>query len=68
MVRCKVASQCEYQNPWKWLANEATIDDRKLTKSMPRRCSIQGIHMREKHLCKNLGVKEGVCLKEEYCQ
>ena len=31
----------------------------KLTKSMPRRRSIQGVYTREKYLCKNLGVEEG---------
>ena len=31
----------------------------KLAKSMPRRCSIQGIYMRKKYICKNLGIKEG---------
>ena len=31
----------------------------KLTKSIVRRHSIQGVYTREKYLCKNLGVKEG---------
>ena len=32
--------------------------NQKLTKSMPRRCSMLGDYMREKYLYKNLGVKE----------
>ena len=50
--------------------NTMTELNQKLTKSMPRRCSIRAVYTREKHLCTNLGVKEegGHLLKGSYFQ
>ena len=33
--------------------------NQQLTKSMSRRCSIRGIYTSKKHLCRNLGIREG---------
>ena len=77
-------SQQEQHKIWQWPVSEAIVIlcvhfykqlmvelSQKVTRSVPKGCSLQGVYTREKDLCKNLGVKEGggVCSKgANFCE